>query len=110
MNERNRFGRRRFLGGMAAGIGALTLGGCDKLSQNTTVIRILDRAEALTRSVQRAIIGRKAMATEFAEADISPDFRSNGTHNPEDADYQALARNGFADWRLDVGGLVERPM
>jgi DMSO/TMAO reductase YedYZ molybdopterin-dependent catalytic subunit len=110
MNAHDRFGRRRLLGGMAAGLSALTLGGCDKLSQNTTVIRILDSAEALTRSVQRAITGRRSMAAEFAESDISPDFRSNGTHNPEDADYQALARSGFADWRLDVGGLVERPM
>ncbi|MGH7057835.1 MAG: molybdopterin-dependent oxidoreductase, partial [Acetobacteraceae bacterium] len=33
-----------------------------------------------------------------------------GTSDPQDATYQALAQNGFADWRLEIGGLVEHPM
>jgi DMSO/TMAO reductase YedYZ molybdopterin-dependent catalytic subunit len=49
------------------------------------------------------------LAREFAEADISPDFRANGTTNPSSAEYRALAENGFGDWRLKIGGLVERP-
>jgi DMSO/TMAO reductase YedYZ molybdopterin-dependent catalytic subunit len=110
MDDRRRLDRRRFLGGLAAGSASLLLGGCDRLSQSPSFTRVLDVAEALTKAVQRAITGRGAMAAEFSEAEISPAFRSNGTQNPEDADYQALARNGFADWRLDVGGLVERPM
>ena len=28
---------------------------------------------------------------------------------PDNPDYQALAASGFAGWRLEVGGLVERP-
>jgi DMSO/TMAO reductase YedYZ molybdopterin-dependent catalytic subunit len=101
--------RRRFLEGAASGVAALLLSGCDKLSQSAPFVRVLDSAEAVSKYVQRAITGRQAMAAEFTEADLSPAFRSNGTHNPEDSGYQALARNGFADWRLDVGGLVERP-
>ena len=50
------------------------------------------------------------MAQEFSESDLSPFFRSNGTANPEDAAYQALAQNEFIDWRLRVDGRVERPM
>jgi DMSO/TMAO reductase YedYZ molybdopterin-dependent catalytic subunit len=50
------------------------------------------------------------MAQEFSEADLSPQFRSNGTANPQDAAYQALVASNFADWRLLVNGLVERPV
>jgi DMSO/TMAO reductase YedYZ molybdopterin-dependent catalytic subunit len=110
MDDRRRLARRRFLGAAAGGTAALLLGGCDKLSQSPTFARILDSAESLSKYVQRAVTGRRAMAAEFTEADISPEFRSNGTHDPSDLDYQALARNGFADWRLDVGGLVAQPM
>ncbi|HTI87170.1 MAG TPA: molybdopterin-binding protein [Alphaproteobacteria bacterium] len=110
MTDRRQLGRRRFLAGLAGGSAALLLSGCDKLSQNTTVVRVLDSAEALTKAVQRAITGRATMVAEFSDADISPAFRSNGTHDPDDATYQALARNGFADWKLDVGGLIEQPM
>jgi DMSO/TMAO reductase YedYZ molybdopterin-dependent catalytic subunit len=49
------------------------------------------------------------MAQEFTEADLSPNFRSNGTSNPDDAQYRALAAAGFAGYRLQVEGLVEHP-
>jgi DMSO/TMAO reductase YedYZ molybdopterin-dependent catalytic subunit len=49
------------------------------------------------------------MAQEFSEADLSPEFRSNGTANPDSEEYQALLRSGFANWRLQVHGLVGRP-
>ena len=41
---------------------------------------------------------------------LSQDFKANGSTDPDDQGYRALAANGFADWRLQVGGLVERPM
>lgn len=102
--------RRRFLGRMAALAGGLALAGCDRLSRTGWFPPILERAEALTRSVQRLITPRDALAKEYTEADLSPTFRSNGTAEPDDEDYQALAQGGFADWRLAVGGLVERPL
>jgi DMSO/TMAO reductase YedYZ molybdopterin-dependent catalytic subunit len=49
------------------------------------------------------------MAQEFTEADRSPTFRSNGTAEPDSEAYLTLARNAFADYRLQVGGLVARP-
>jgi DMSO/TMAO reductase YedYZ molybdopterin-dependent catalytic subunit len=39
----------------------------------------------------------------------TPEFRANGTVTPDDDDYQEQSAKGFADWSLDLGGLVERP-
>jgi DMSO/TMAO reductase YedYZ molybdopterin-dependent catalytic subunit len=102
-------GRRRFLARAASGIGALILGGCDELSNDPGVTRLLESAEAVTRFAQRLVTPRHALAREYTEADLSPEFRANGTTEPTDPEYQRLAENGFADWRLGVGGLVERP-
>jgi DMSO/TMAO reductase YedYZ molybdopterin-dependent catalytic subunit len=103
--------RREFLLRAASGIAILPLASCDdQLSKNPTITKILDSAEAVTEHVQKVIAGTQALAPEYAESDLSPNFRSNGTHDPNDAGYQELAKNAFADWRLDVGGLVDRPM
>ncbi len=40
---------------------------------------------------------------------ISPYFRVNG-YPPTDPDYEAMAADGFAGYRLAVGGLVEHPV
>src|SRR5260221_6208927 len=101
--------RRRFIARTAAGVTTLLLGACDKLSESTWFPRILDSAEAVTKRVQRAITGSQALAREFSEADLSPEFKSNGTQDPDDATYQKLAKNGFKDWRPEVAGLVGRP-
>lgn len=109
MNPLENFPRRRLLLGAMAGAGALVLAGCDKLAQTAWFQKTLGAGELLTRRAQRAVIPRKAMAQEFTEAELSPEFRSNGTAVPRNAQYQALATAGFAAYRLDVGGLVERP-
>jgi DMSO/TMAO reductase YedYZ molybdopterin-dependent catalytic subunit len=98
--------RRGLLRGLAAGGAATLLGGCDRLSQSGWFTRLLGSAETLTRAAQHALVPRRAMAEEFSAADLSPTFRSNGTAMPRDPAWQALARNGFADYRLEVGGLV----
>jgi DMSO/TMAO reductase YedYZ molybdopterin-dependent catalytic subunit/thiosulfate reductase cytochrome b subunit len=46
---------------------------------------------------------------QFSPADISPVFRVNG-YPPETPEYDALAKDGFRDWRLEVNGLVEQPL
>ena len=43
---------------------------------------------------------------EFTEADISTHFRADGSTDPDDDSYQALAQSGFKGWRLQVAGLV----
>jgi len=90
-------------------VGVTLLAGCDALSQSDWFARLLERSEGLTRAVQRAITPRRALAREFTEAERSPVFPGNGTIDPSEPEYQALARTGFAAYRLDVGGLVERP-
>lgn len=101
--------RRRFLRRALAAGGALVLSGCDQLSQSAWFTKLLGSAEKLTFSTQRLLLPRKAMAQEFTEADLSPFFRSNGTSNPDNPEYQALAANQFSDYRLEVGGLVAQP-
>ena len=102
-------GRRRLLARAAGSIGALMLGGCDRLSGNPEFTKLLKGAETVSRFAQRIVTGRTALAREYTEAELSAEFRANGTTEPSDPDYQSLAQNEFADWRLAVGGLVERP-
>jgi DMSO/TMAO reductase YedYZ molybdopterin-dependent catalytic subunit len=109
MSERSRLDRRALLRGTAIASAAL-LGGCEELSSRPWVKRILDSAEILTRTSQRLLIPPKALAREYSDADISTDFRANGSTDPDDAIYQAMASDGFANWKLKVGGLVAQPL
>jgi DMSO/TMAO reductase YedYZ molybdopterin-dependent catalytic subunit len=101
--------RRTALRAALAGVGSLSLAGCDRLSNNEAFVDVLKSAEKLSHGAQRLVAGRKAMAQEFAPADVAAQFKANGTLVPRDADYQALMKTGFAGWKLQVGGLVERP-
>jgi len=101
--------RRRFLARAVAGAGTLVLAGCERLSESDWFPKVLSAGERVSAAVQTLVTGRKAMAQEFAEADISPSFRSNGTAMPDSAAYEALAAKGFADYRLEVGGLAAEP-
>ena len=105
----NKSKRRTFLLRALTASSVLLLSGCERLSRSEWFPKVLDSAEKLTQATQRLITPRKAMAQEFTQADLSPQFRSNGTSNPENPQYQALAVNNFADYRLQVGGLVARP-
>ena len=102
--------RRRLLGGALTGAAGLALGGCDQIAQSEGVNRVIGSTEGLTRRVQRLIQGRDALAREYPESAISPDFRANGTTNPDSEAYQQHLAEGFSNWRLEIGGLVERPM
>jgi DMSO/TMAO reductase YedYZ molybdopterin-dependent catalytic subunit len=99
MTTRVERSRRRFLARALGAAGAGALSGCDALSVG----------EKLTEAAQRLVVPRRAMAQEFTEADLSPEFRSNGTSQPASEEYRALAAGGFAAYRLEVGGLVETP-
>ncbi len=59
---------------------------------------------------QRALLSPQALAREYSEADLSSDFKANGSTSPDDPAYVAHTENGFADWKLIVGGLVESPL
>jgi DMSO/TMAO reductase YedYZ molybdopterin-dependent catalytic subunit len=100
--------RRQFLR-RALSAGALMLAGCEKLSRSEWFPKLLSTGEALNRATHNLIGGRRSMAQEFGSADLSPQFRSNGTASPNNPQYKALAAGAFADYRLEVGGLVEMP-
>lgn len=102
--------RRGWLKGAGASLAGLWLAACDRMNANPKVTAVLQSGETLTRRAQRLVVDRKALAREFTPADISPDFKANGSTSPQDSDYLAHAQKGFADWRLVVDGLVERPL
>jgi DMSO/TMAO reductase YedYZ molybdopterin-dependent catalytic subunit len=111
VSARPKVNRRDFLGRGLAIAGASLLGGCgSELSDQPWVKRILDSAEVLTHVTQRALISSMALAREYSETDISKEFKANGSTHPDDEDYKAHAVNGFADWKLKVGGLVRQPL
>lgn len=99
--------RRHLLRGAVAAAGAAMLSGCDRLSQNKGFVDMLASAEDLSRVTQKVLAPRPAMAQEFDASHIAKSFRGNGTLDPVDADYRALRQDGFAQFRLSVGGLVE---
>jgi len=102
--------RRGFLARGLAAASAALLGGCEELSDQPWVRRVLDSAETLTRVTQQALLTPGALAREYAEADLSSTFKANGSTNPDDPDYVTHAGNGFADWKLVVSGLVSEPL
>jgi DMSO/TMAO reductase YedYZ molybdopterin-dependent catalytic subunit len=102
--------RRRFFARALASLGAVALAGCERLSRSDWFPQVLSAGEAASAAALRLVAGRRSMAQEFTAADLSPSFRSNGTALPATSAYQALLANGFSDYRLEVGGLVERPL
>jgi len=102
--------RRHLLRGAVAAAGSALLAGCDRLSRNDAFVETLQSAEHLNRSIAKVVAPRSAMAQEFGERDVAQTFRGNGTLSPSDDDYVALRNGGFADYRLQVGGLVAKPL
>jgi DMSO/TMAO reductase YedYZ molybdopterin-dependent catalytic subunit len=101
--------RRRLLHAGALGAGGLVLSGCDRLNGNPAFREVLQEAGSWHQGAQR-LIGGQALAREYAVSDLSPEFRVNGSTDPGTADYKRHADAGFAEWALQVGGLVSRPL
>jgi len=101
--------RRGLIGLGATGTGLL-LSGCDKLADQPGFRKILFSGDKINQGLQRALSDRAALAPEFRPDQMSPIFRTNGTSNPNTAAYDAHVAARFADWRLQVGGLVARPL
>jgi DMSO/TMAO reductase YedYZ molybdopterin-dependent catalytic subunit len=109
MKRHAELSRRRFVARVFGAAGAFALSGCDALSRTEWFPRLLETGEKLSEAAQHLIAPRRSMAQEFSEADLSPRFRSNGTAMPASLQYMTLAAGGFSDYRLEVGGLVEKP-
>lgn len=101
--------RRKLLRAGALGAGGLILAGCDRLNESPGFRHLLGRAEDLHRGSQR-LLGREALAREYSPSDMSPFFRANGSREVRDRTYRQMLASGFADWSLQVDGLVARPL
>jgi len=104
------FSRRGLIGAASAGFGGLILAGCDRLATAPPLTKFIGSAEGLTYRAQRLLLAGQPLAREFSARDISPVFKSNGTHMPDSDVYQLWLKNSFADWRLAVGGMVRQPL
>jgi DMSO/TMAO reductase YedYZ molybdopterin-dependent catalytic subunit len=69
---------------------------------------VLGSGEQLAYQAHR-LIGRNTLAPEFTAADMSPEFRTNGNTLPASSDYQRHMDTQFANWQLQVDGLVAAP-
>jgi DMSO/TMAO reductase YedYZ molybdopterin-dependent catalytic subunit len=101
--------RRNLLGRTVAALAALSLGGCEKLIKSDAAQKAFSATDELNRRAQEALLDRNALAREYSRSDVSASFYANGSTDPQDADYRKTAANGFADYKLVVDGLVERP-
>jgi DMSO/TMAO reductase YedYZ molybdopterin-dependent catalytic subunit len=93
-----------------AGLAALFTTGCSKIGDSRAFAGLVDGAEKLHSGAHRLIGGRTPMAREFSLADVSPFFRGNGNQEVDSDAYRTHVAAGFADWRLEVRGLVDRPL
>jgi DMSO/TMAO reductase YedYZ molybdopterin-dependent catalytic subunit len=101
--------RRGLLGGLAAS-GGLLLTGCSRDYLPPAYGSLLGVGEAMTFASHRLLLKGQPLVREFDRSQITQNFPSWGTTDPEDAAYQRQKRDGFADWRLPVTGLVQRPL
>ncbi len=102
--------RRRLFTAGGAAAGGLILSGCDGLATNASLNGVVKSAEGATKRWQRLVSDRNALAREFTAADISPIFKANGSKEVSDEGYLKHVDEGFANWRLVIDGLVNRPL
>ncbi|MEH3119769.1 MAG: molybdopterin-dependent oxidoreductase [Methylorubrum populi] len=101
--------RRGFLTAAAGLFGVASLGGCDRFAASPTGRRTLKAGEDANLFVQRLLLTPASLAKEFPDSQISPWFKPNGTIEPPDRDYKALAARSFEGFKLRIDGLVEHP-
>ncbi|HET6933730.1 MAG TPA: molybdopterin-dependent oxidoreductase [Candidatus Angelobacter sp.] len=58
---------------------------------------------------RRGLFGHSISRQHYPASEIAPYFRVNG-RPPVDQRYTSLARDGFAGYELEIGGLVENPL
>ncbi len=98
--------RRTALAGMAA----LFTGACAKVAGSDAGSSLLSAAEKWHLAAHRALANRQALAREYPRTALDLNFPANGSVTVDSDAYRASQATGFADWRLQVGGLVETPL
>ncbi|HEX3809293.1 MAG TPA: molybdopterin-dependent oxidoreductase [Rhizomicrobium sp.] len=91
------------------GAGAL-IWNINNLTLSPSFAHVFHAVEDWTRISQRTLLLPGQLAPEYSHADISPNFKPNGTLNPGDPAYTAQVAQNFVNWRLLVDGLVDRPL
>jgi DMSO/TMAO reductase YedYZ molybdopterin-dependent catalytic subunit len=108
------FSRRKLItNGLAATAGVFGLGVAARIAQKYGLVPpdhggIYGVGETLTYASQR-LLARHSLAREFPRSQISKIPFANEIAPPTEA-FKRLQAGGFADWRLSVGGLVDRPV
>jgi DMSO/TMAO reductase YedYZ molybdopterin-dependent catalytic subunit len=105
--------RRLIKTGLGAVAGAGALGAAVRAADRYGLIPANCRgvygvSETLTYAGQRLLTKLPSMAREFDRSQISKVIPVNGAA-PKTEAYQKLLAGGFADWRLAVDGMVDRP-
>ena len=107
------FSRRKLITtGVAAAAGVTGLGVAARLAQKYGLVPpdhggIYGLGETLTYASQR-LLTNHSLAREFSPSQISKPPLANEMAPPSDA-FKRLQAGGFADWRLSIDGMVERP-
>ena len=98
--------------GLAATAGVAGLSAAARMAQSAGLVPpdhsgLYGLGETLTYASQR-LLNNHSMAREFDRSQISKRPLENEMAPPNDA-FKKLQAGGFADWRLTVDGLVDRP-
>jgi DMSO/TMAO reductase YedYZ molybdopterin-dependent catalytic subunit len=104
--------RKLITNGLGAAAGVAGLGVAARIAQGYGLIPpdhggIYGLGETLTYSCQ-PLLTRHSLAREFPRSQISKTPVANEVAPPSDA-FKRLRAGGFADWRLSVDGMVDRP-
>ena len=104
--------RKLIITGLAATAGVSGLGVAARIAQKYGLVPpdhggIYGLGETLTYASQR-LLTRHSLAREFSRSQISKRPLANEIAPPNDA-FKRLQAGGFADWRLSVDGMVDRP-
>jgi DMSO/TMAO reductase YedYZ molybdopterin-dependent catalytic subunit len=99
--------RIAILGGLG-GTGYL-IARADTLTLGSSFSHVAGAVEDWTKTAQRGLLGDR-LAREYSPSDISAFFKPNGTFNPGTDEYNAHLAQNFASWRLNIHGLVDKPL
>lgn len=108
--SRYHLNRRAALTAGAAGLAGLMVSGCDSLVRAPAARKFIRSAQGLSMAAHRTLLSGQRLAREFKPSDLSPVFRSNGSTDPQGAEYLALREANFAPYRLIVDGMVATPL
>ena len=101
-----RLARGSFIGIVAVS----ALMGCARIGTALTENDLFQRILMAPEKLDLALLGSgQPLAREYAEEDISPDFRQNGFDPPSSPEYRRWSEHEWRGFQLRVDGLVEHP-